>query len=388
MDFEFEEECENIPTGIESFVDIEPILTQNTIVENETIIEDQTQQEQTAQSQIPEISDDAVVGQIVEDNAGNPQENSEVPIRRSTREKMAAISSDYVVYLQEHEFDVGMLENDPINFQQAMKDSNSHKWIDAMNEKIKSMADNDVWDIVPLPKGARPIGRKWIFKTKRDSKGNVEKYKARLVAKGFTQKEGIDYKETFSPVSLKDSLRIILALVAHFDLELHQMDVKTAFLNGDIEETIYMVQPENYVSGDAKSMVCKLKKSIYGLKQASRQWYYKFHNVIISFGFEANLVDECIYLKFCGSKFVFLVLYVDDILLASNDINMLHETKKFLMNNFEMKDLGDASFVLGIEILRNRTQGMLGLSQRNYIEKVMKRYGMQDSKPGHTPVAK
>jgi len=170
-----------------------------------------------------------------------------VPIRRSTREKRSAISSDYVVYLQEHEFDVGMLENDPINFQQVMQDSNSHKWIDAMNEEIKSMADNDVWEIVPLPKGARPIGSKWIFKTKRDSKGNVEKYKARLVAKGFTQKEGIDYKETFSPVSLKDSLRIILALVAHFDLELHQMDVKTVFLNGDIEETIYMVQPENYV---------------------------------------------------------------------------------------------------------------------------------------------
>ncbi|KZV24228.1 hypothetical protein F511_35114 [Dorcoceras hygrometricum] len=108
--------------------------------------------------------------------------------------------------------------------------------------------DNDVWDLVTLPKGAKPIGCKWIFKTKRDSKGNVERFKARLVAKGFTQKEGIDYKETFSPVSSKDSFRIIMALVAHFDLELHQMDVKTAFLNGDIDEMIYMRKPEGFVS--------------------------------------------------------------------------------------------------------------------------------------------
>ncbi|KAK7259770.1 hypothetical protein RIF29_25383 [Crotalaria pallida] len=121
-----------------------------------------------------------------------------------------------------------------------MQSSNSQKWVDAMNEEIKSMKDNDVWDLVPLPEGEKPIGCKWIYKTKKDSKGNVERYKARLVGKGYTQKEGIDYKETFSPVSSKDSFRTVMALVAHFDLELHQMDVKTAFLNGDIDETIYM----------------------------------------------------------------------------------------------------------------------------------------------------
>ena len=114
----------------------------------------------------------------------------------------------------------------------------TQKWIDVMNEEMKSVKDNDVWDLVPLSEGLKFIGCKWIFKTKKDSKGNVEMYKTRLVAKGFTQKECINYKETFSPVSLKDSFRIIMALVAHFDLELHQMDVKTAFLNGDIDETI------------------------------------------------------------------------------------------------------------------------------------------------------
>ncbi|KAK8944130.1 hypothetical protein KSP39_PZI007676 [Platanthera zijinensis] len=315
-----------------------------------------------------------------------PQEN--LPLRRSTRERRNAIPDDYIVFLQEHEEAIGMMDNDPFNFHQAMKSSNSHKWVEAMNDEIKSMEENKVWELVDLPEGTKPVGCKWIFKTKRDASGNVEKYKARLVAKGFTQREGIDYNETFSPVSSKDSFRIIMALVAQFDLELHQMDVKTAFLNGDIDETIYMVQPENFVSGDPKRTVCKLKKSIYGLKQASRQWYYKFHQIIVSFGFEANVVDDCVYHKFSGSKYIFLVLYVDDVLLASNEIGILNQTKKFLAKNFEMKDLGIASYVLGIKIHRDRSQGILGLSQENYINKVLERYGMKNCKPSDTPNSK
>ena len=132
----------------------------------------------------------------------------------------------------------------------------------------------------------------------------------------------------------------------------------------------------------------KLKKSIYGLKQASRQWYYKFHQVVISFGFQMNLADDCIYHKFSGSKYIFLVLYVDDILLAINDIGLLHETKRFLSKQFEMKDLGDASFFLGIQICRDRSRGILRLSQKSYIDKLLKRFGMQDCKPGDTHVSK
>ena len=142
-----------------------------------------------------------------------------------------------------------------------------------MKDEMKSMKDNGVWDLVELPECVKPIG---CNKTKRDSKSNIVRYKARLVAKGFTQKKGIDYKETFSPVSSKDSFRIIMALVAHYELELHQMDVKTAFLNGNIDETIYMVQPENFESNDSNQLVCRLKRSSYGLKQASQQWYRKF----------------------------------------------------------------------------------------------------------------
>ncbi|WJZ95165.1 hypothetical protein VitviT2T_013955 [Vitis vinifera] len=258
---------------------------------------------------------------------------------------------------------------------QVMEPIQVHEeWIEAMKEEMKSMKDNGVWDLVELPEGVKPIGCKWIFKTKQDSKGNIVRYKARLVAKGFTQKEGIDYKETFSPVSSKDSFRIIMALVAHYDLELHQMDVKTTFLNGNIDETINMVQLENFESNDSKQLVCRLKRSIYGLKQASRQWYRKFDQVITSFGFKENTVDQCIYLKFSGSKFIILVLYVDDILLASSDVGLLHETKRFLSSKFDMKDLGDASFVLGIQIYRDRPRGILGLSQKAYIDKVLSKF--------------
>jgi Reverse transcriptase (RNA-dependent DNA polymerase) len=156
------------------------------------------------------------------------------------------------MFLQENEFHISMMEDDPLTLRQTLESVNSHKWIKTMDEEIKSMYDNKVWDIVPLLEGVKPIGCKWIFKTKNDSQGNVEKYKTRLVAKEFTQKEGIDFTKTFSSVSTKVSFRIIMALVTHFDLELYQMDVKTVFLNGGIDECIYMSQSPNYESDDSK----------------------------------------------------------------------------------------------------------------------------------------
>ena len=210
------------------------------------------------------------------------------------------------------------------------------------------MSHNEVWDLVELPHGCKPIGCKWVFKTKRNSKGQIERYKARLVAKCFSQKEGINYKETFSPVSTKDGFRIIMAIVAHFDLELHQMDVKTAFLNGDLYENVYMTQPIGFKVDGKEHLVCKLKKSIYGLKQASRQWYLKFDIVVTTNGFKENIFDQCIYMRVSGSSYIFLVLYVGDILLASNDTDLLLETKDILSSHFDMKDLGYASYVLGI----------------------------------------
>ena len=315
------------------------------------------------------------------------EQNNKQPLRRSQRERRSAIPSDYVTYMSEDTNELS-LGDDPTSFKEAMNNEHSSEWLDAMKDEMESMNANEVWDLVEIPKGAKTVGCKWVYKIKRDSKGNIERFKARLVAKGFTQREGIDYNETFSPVSSKDSFRIIMALVAHYDLELHQMDVKTAFLNGDLYENVYMAQPEGFVVEGKEHLGCKLKKSIYGLKQASRQWYLKFDQIIREFGFEENKRDNCIYAKFRGSKFIFLILYVDDILLASSDKNLLLETKRFLTSKFEMKDLGEATYVLGIEIHRNRSKGILGLSQKTYIEKVLKKYNMHKCSASPAPIVK
>lgn len=166
------------------------------------------------------------------------------------------------------------------------------------------------------------------------------------------------------------------------------MDVKTAFLNGDLADEVYMVQLEGFAADDSGKLVCRLKKSIYGLKQAYRQWYFKFHSVVTSFGFIENKIDQCIYTKVSGRKYIFLILYVDDIFLASSDIGLLYETKRMLSKFFDMKDLGETSFVLGIEIHKDRSRRSLGLSQRAYIDRILERFNMHDCKPGIAPVVK
>ena len=336
----------------------------------------------------PQIDGDGDVDAPIENEIPQQIEPNEVVhLRRSTRQRKPTIGDEFLVYLSEDAFDIGDIV-DPKSYHEAVTCPQSEKWKHAMNEEMQSMSINNVWELVELPDNCRAIGCKWVFKTKKDANGNIERFKARLVAKGFTQKEGIDFNETFSPVSTKDSFRIIMALVAHYDLELHQMDVKTAFLNGDLIEEVYMHQPEGFRVGGNDKLVCKLKRSIYGLKQASKQWYLKFDEVITSLGFEENKVDQCIYLKVSGSKFIFLVLYVDDILLASNDLGLLCETKQTLTRFFDMKDLGEASFVLGIEIHRDRSRHTLGLSQKAYINRILERFNMQNCKPGEVPVVK
>jgi hypothetical protein len=169
----------------------------------------------------------------------NPVIDNEPP-RRSQREQRPTISDDYMVYIYEDNNDIG-IETDPTSFKEAMKSRHSSKWLDAMKDEMKSMRTNDVWDLVEIPNGAKIVGYKLVYKNKYDSKGNIEGFKARLMAKGFTEREEIDYTETFSPVSSQDSFRIIMALGTHYDLELHQMDVKTAFLNDNLQENVYML---------------------------------------------------------------------------------------------------------------------------------------------------
>jgi hypothetical protein len=161
--------------------------------------------------------------------------------------------------------DIGKMD-DPASYKESMKNENLLKWHEAMEEELRSLSSNDVWDLVEISDGVKRVGCKYVYKTKYDSKGKIKRFKTRLVAKGFTQREGIDYTENFSPVSKKDSFRIVMALVAHYDLELHQMDVKTVFLNGELQEIVYMAQSKGFAIEGKEHMRCRLKKFIYGLK--------------------------------------------------------------------------------------------------------------------------
>ena len=183
------------------------------------------------------------------------------------------------------------------------------------------------------------------------------------------------------------SVRIILAIAAYFDYEIWQMDFKTAFLNGNLTEDVYMMQPEGFVDPKNAGKMCKLQKSIYRLKQASRSWNIHFDEVVQGFGFIKNEEEACVYKKECGSSIAFLILYVDDILLIGNNIPMLESVKISLKNSFSMKDLGEATYILGIKIYRDRSKRLIGLSQDTYIDKVLKRFNMKEAKKGFLPMS-
>ncbi|KAK9042113.1 hypothetical protein V6N11_017192 [Hibiscus sabdariffa] len=217
-------------------------------------------------------------------------------------------------------------------------------------------------DLVEPPEGDKPIGCKWVFKKKTNMDGNVQTYKGRLVAKGFRQIYGVDYDETFSPVTMFKSIRILLAIAGFHDFEIWQIDVKTAFLNGKLEEDVYMTQPEGFVTPENAGKVCKLQRSIYRLKQASRSWNLRFNDAIKEFGFIRNEDEPCVYKKFSGSIVSFLILYVDDILIIGNDVPTLQSIKAWLSSCFSMKDLGEAEYILGVKIYRDRSRRLLDLS--------------------------
>jgi hypothetical protein len=209
-----------------------------------------------------------------------------------------------------------------------------------------------------------------------DKDGNVHIYKARLVVKGFKQIHGFDYDETFPRIVMLKSVQILLAVAAYFDYEIWQMDVKVVFLNGNMTEDVYMTQPEGFVDPKHAGKICKLQKSIYGLKQASQSWNLRFDEVVKEFDFIKNVEESCVYKKVSGSAVVFLVLYVDDILLIGNNIPMMEVVKSSLRKSFSMKDLGEAAYILGIKIFIDRLKRLIGLSEDAYIDKILNRFNM------------
>jgi len=205
------------------------------------------------------------------------------------------------------------------------------------------------------------------------------KYKARLVAKGFTQRKGIDYNEIFFPVVKFKTIRLMLAVTVHFDLELEQLDVKAAFLHGDLDEQIYMVQSVGYIDSIKPQHVCLLKKSLYGLKQSPRQWYKKFDHYVSKIDFIRSQYDNCFYFTLSDIP-VYLLLYVDDILLISKSKSKISELKSMLNIKFDMKDLGNAKKILGMKIERDRNNFSLKIQQHDYLLKAVKKFGMNNCK--------
>ena len=253
-----------------------------------------------------------------------------------------------------------------------------------METEIKSLKENDVWELAELPKGKKTVGSKWVYKVKTGADGSVERYKARLVAQGYTQKYGTDYNETFCPVVRLESLRALIALSVQFGLQLHQVDVTTAFLNGELEEEVYMQQPKGFIRKGEEHLVCKLKKSIYGLKQSPRCWNTALDEQLKEMGFVQSTSDPCIYADEGGDSF-FIGVYVDDIVLAGSNLERIRNVKEILSQKFDIKDMGKLHYFLGIEVLQKQKTGDIWIGQSNYTENLLKKCNMQDSKPVSTP---
>jgi transposase InsO family protein len=278
--------------------------------------------------------------------------------------------------------------HEPSTYTEAVGSGDREKWVSAMQEEMQSLEKNGTWDVVRLPKQKKSVRCKWIFKRKEGlSPSEPPRFKARLVAKGFSQIPGVDYNDVFSPVVKHSSIRTFFGIVAMRDLELEQLDVKTAFLHGELEEEIYMDQPEGFIVPGKEDHVCKLKRSLYGLKQSPRQWYKRFDSFMLSHGFKRSEFDSCVYIKFVDGSPIYLLLYVDDMLIAAKSKKEITTLKAQLSSEFEMKDLGAAKKILGMEITRDRNSGLLFLSQQSYIKKVLHRFNMHDAKSVSTPIA-
>ncbi|KAG8481304.1 hypothetical protein CXB51_026078 [Gossypium anomalum] len=276
--------------------------------------------------------------------ASSPQYSiAKTETKREIKPPKKYAEADLVAYALNVAEDIDT-NQEPSNYSEAISCEDSEKWMFAMQEEMESLHKNKTWDLVKLPKGKKTVRCKWVFKKKEGTPGVEEpKYKARLVAKGYSQVPGVDFTDVFSPVVKHSSIRALLGIVAMHDLELEQLDVKTAFLHGELEEDIYMQQPEGFTVSEKEDYVCLLKKSLYGLKQSPRQWYKRFDSFMTSHDFKRSSFDSCVYFKKNNDgSFVYLLLYVDDMLIAAKDKGEIRKVKAQLSEEFEMKDLGPA----------------------------------------------
>ncbi|GJT94424.1 retrovirus-related pol polyprotein from transposon TNT 1-94 [Tanacetum coccineum] len=276
---------------------------------------------------------------LVDDDVGE-----EEAIRNNTKvvnnKEDESIEVDEVVNIKES-------KNHPLD--QVIRNLNQRtlSWVIAMQEELNQFVANDVWDLVPLPMSQSVIGTKWVFRNKLDENGIVSRNKARLVAQGYNQQEGIDYDETYAPVARLESIRILLAIACANDFKLYQMDVKSAFLNGFINEEVYVAQPPGFIDFQKPNYVYKLKKALYGLKQAPKAWYDRLKAFLIKHEYSIGMVDNTLFTKKSKSHLIIVQIYVDDIIFGSTSQNLCDDFEKIMHDEFEMSMMGELNFFLG-----------------------------------------
>lgn len=256
-------------------------------------------------------------------------------------------------------------------------------WQAAMTQEFEALHINNTWSLVPLPAGKKPIGCKWVYKVKHRADGSVERFKARLVVKGYTQQADIDYTETFSPAVKMTTVRTLLRVVIKKGWGIYQLKINNAFLHGDLHEEVFMEIPQG-LEVDSPGLVCKLKKSLHGLKQASRQWYDKLTETLCTKGFIHSTSDYSLFYKVTPSSTVFVAVYVDDIILTGTDFQKIQDLKSFLYLQFKIKDLGRLHYFLGLEVIY-QDAGLL-ISQRKFIMDLLKEFDCLGYSPVSSPL--
>lgn len=274
---------------------------------------------------------------------------------------------------------------DPKTYREAVKSTKAKYWKEAMQAEVESLEYNNTWTLVDKPKDKNVLPGKWVYRVKYDADGQVDKYKARYVAKGFAQVEGLDFFETYAPTCKPETFRTLLAVAAQKDLHLGQMNVKSAYLHSPIEEEIYLEQPEGVTKRgeNGQTLVCKLNKSIYGLKQAAKNWYESLANLLIKNGFQRSRNDCCLFVrKEKDGTFSYILVWIDDMIIAGAP-EVVNGNKSMLEKNFKMDDRGELHWFLGMRILRSGDK--ITVDQEKYIENVLDQFNMSNCKPVATP---
>lgn len=299
---------------------------------------------------------------------------SQYSLRDRSKIQAPEWEKDYHVYIAQGQM--------PNTFNEAMQSDDKESWLNAMKDEIASLAENEVWELVALPSGKRVINSRWVLRIKTKADGKIDRFKARLVAKGYAQKYGIDYDETFSPVARFDTIRTVLAVAANEQLKLKQFDVKTAFLYGKLNDEIYMTQPDGFNDGSGR--VCKLNKSIYGLKQSPRCWNARLVNFLTKTGLKQSIADPCLFVRNQQGRKLVVAIYVDDGLIAGSDDKLIDEFITQLKNEFQIT-VSQLENFLGMQIVQ-KEDGTILVHQSSYVQKIIDRFNMTNANKVATPL--